>query len=97
MFEIHNAVGNEDSRLSDKETPGTDDIVLKRFGVRRCYGLGSGEGRHTENVAGDMRTYWGRTATSDFIAVETRPREQTPKTRGDGTCALIYIRAGQRV
>ena len=59
MFEIHNAVGNEDSRLSGKETLGTDDIVLKRSGVRRCYGLGSGEGRHTENVAGDMRTYWG--------------------------------------
>ena len=45
MFEIHNAVGNEDSRLSGKETLGTDDIVLKRSGVRRCYGLGSGEGR----------------------------------------------------
>ena len=24
------------------------------------------------------------------------PREQTPKTRGDGACALIYINRGRR-
>ena len=37
MFEIRNAVGDEDSRFSGKETLGTDDVVLKRSGVRRCY------------------------------------------------------------
>ena len=69
MFEIGDAVGNEDSRFSGKETLGTDDVVLKRAAVRRYYGLGSGEGSHTKNVAGDMRINRGQ----DIIEKDPRP------------------------
>lgn len=57
MLESRNAVGKEDSRFTGMESLGTDDIVLKHSGVRRCYGLGSGasEGRCTKNMAGGMK------------------------------------------
>jgi hypothetical protein len=64
MLEICNAVGNEDSRFSGKETLGTDDVVLTRSGVRRCYGR-SGEGWHTKNVAGDMRINRGQDSAGE--------------------------------
>lgn len=38
MFEICNAVGDEDSGFGGKETLGSNDVVLENLGVRRCRG-----------------------------------------------------------
>jgi hypothetical protein len=76
MLEIRNAVGNEDSRFSGKETLGTDDVVLKHSDVRRCYGLGSGEGWHTKNVAGHMRINRGQ----DIIEKDPMSARQQART-----------------